>query len=519
MPFSFLFRLQIVFLLHMIRKALQHTSFITYLLVIHILLRAFLISIATLGNDEVYYSLYAHHLAWSYFDHPPMVGWLIWLTTFGNTFPSDVLIRLGPLILGTANLYFLFLIGKRISSLLTGNIAALLGATSFYVAIISGTFILPDTPQSTFWLLSILMFIQYIQKNKAYCLFLFGITTGLALLSKYHAVYLWAGALLYFLCQDRKAFTKIQLYLALSTSFLLFLPVILWNLNSPFSGINYHESRVGNTNWMPTFKHFFPEFFGQLFYNNPFNVILIFLAVLGVIKMKKRLSSSLSFLLFTSFPLLVTTLFMSMYNQTLPHWSGPAYFGLILFAAWFWSEKENISKPFFKYFLNGSIFVFSLVIAGACLQILTGWPLGKANGSTERLGKDDLTIDLAQWNRIGKTLETAIPENAVIITHNWFPAAHLTHYFGNKNNVKVYVAGSDNEKHQFLEYNEKQGAIPTDVRKFYVTTSHYYRAPSDYLYTVFENASPRQTIPIYQLGRPKVNVFIWELSSQEAILP
>jgi 4-amino-4-deoxy-L-arabinose transferase-like glycosyltransferase len=28
--------------------------------------------------DEAHYALYAQHLAWSYFDHPPLVGWIQW---------------------------------------------------------------------------------------------------------------------------------------------------------------------------------------------------------------------------------------------------------------------------------------------------------------------------------------------------------------------------------------------------------------------------------------------------------
>ena len=32
-----------------------------------------------LANDEAYYHLYARHLSWGYFDHPPMVAFLVWL--------------------------------------------------------------------------------------------------------------------------------------------------------------------------------------------------------------------------------------------------------------------------------------------------------------------------------------------------------------------------------------------------------------------------------------------------------
>ncbi len=47
-----------------------------------------------LGNDEVYYRLYADPLQWNYFDHPPMVGWLIRLSTFNLYFDNGFTIHI-----------------------------------------------------------------------------------------------------------------------------------------------------------------------------------------------------------------------------------------------------------------------------------------------------------------------------------------------------------------------------------------------------------------------------------------
>ena len=50
-----------------------------------------------LSTDEAHYALYALHPDWSYFDHPPLVGWIqiipVWLGA------DDGLIRLIPEIL------------------------------------------------------------------------------------------------------------------------------------------------------------------------------------------------------------------------------------------------------------------------------------------------------------------------------------------------------------------------------------------------------------------------------------
>ena len=44
--------------------------------------------------DEAHYALYAQHLAWSYFDHPPLVGWIQWPLV--SLTSSEGLIRIVP---------------------------------------------------------------------------------------------------------------------------------------------------------------------------------------------------------------------------------------------------------------------------------------------------------------------------------------------------------------------------------------------------------------------------------------
>ena len=63
-------------------------------------------------DDEAYYWLWAHHLDWSYLDHPPMIAYIVFLTTrFGD---DAIWIRLGALIIGAATTYALFLMGRRV---------------------------------------------------------------------------------------------------------------------------------------------------------------------------------------------------------------------------------------------------------------------------------------------------------------------------------------------------------------------------------------------------------------------
>jgi hypothetical protein len=52
----------------------RHSALLIALVVVHLLAGAAM----GLSVDEAHYLLYAQHPALSYFDHPPLVGWLQW---------------------------------------------------------------------------------------------------------------------------------------------------------------------------------------------------------------------------------------------------------------------------------------------------------------------------------------------------------------------------------------------------------------------------------------------------------
>ncbi len=67
-----------------------------YMLAFGALLHLALASAIHLSPDEAHYALYAAHLDWSYYDHPPLVGWLQWpWLQLGG---SDLLLRLMPML-------------------------------------------------------------------------------------------------------------------------------------------------------------------------------------------------------------------------------------------------------------------------------------------------------------------------------------------------------------------------------------------------------------------------------------
>ena len=52
-----------------------------WLIGIAVIVKIALSFLLELGNDEVYYFTYAVQPDWNHFDHPPVVGWMIQLST------------------------------------------------------------------------------------------------------------------------------------------------------------------------------------------------------------------------------------------------------------------------------------------------------------------------------------------------------------------------------------------------------------------------------------------------------
>ena len=69
-----------------------------------------------LSVDEAHYALYAQHLALSYFDHPPLVGWLQW-PLVALAAPTAVL-RLIPEALWLLTALLVFRLGVRLQAAL-----------------------------------------------------------------------------------------------------------------------------------------------------------------------------------------------------------------------------------------------------------------------------------------------------------------------------------------------------------------------------------------------------------------
>jgi hypothetical protein len=501
-------------------KQIQRALWI--LILVSLTVRAFIAGFLELGNDEVYYWTYAKFPDLSHFDHPPMVGWVIQLFTVNLHFSDEFFIRLASVAFGTANTFLIFLIGKTVKDSLTGLYAAFLFTASFYCFTIAGTFIMPDTPQVLFWLMSLYFLLRSLpdrtlSKTSRFFLLASGFMIGLALLSKYHSVFLIIGAFLYILFFNRAWFRAKETYIALVIAILLFTPVIFWNVQNQFISFSFHESRVNPSESGIRWDFFYTEILGQVFYNNPVNFIIIITAFAGLTAGKKFLEKEkLWFLLFMGLPLSLVFLFFSLFNSTLPHWTGPAYIGYILIATSFLRESmgRKTSLPLIPWPIRISLFLTLIFVLAGVVQIKSGMiPF-------DRLKRKDFSKQLNGFRQLGEKFASLatkdiksgrMPEGAPIITFRWFPAANLDYYVANPINKKVYSLGTLTSIHKYYWIDKERGNLPKGSAAYYLAFRDDFQYIPDIYKKLYDTIHSPDSIPIYRGSELIRNVYVYRL--------
>ncbi len=481
-----------------------------------------------LGNDEVYYRMYAQYLQWNYFDHPPIAGWLIRFTTANLFFDHECFIRLGAIISAAITTWFIFLSGKKLNNEYTGFLAAVIYTCSIYGSIIAGTFILPDSPQMICWSAGLYVLIgltryRHINSTKKRDLLLFGFIAGIGMLCKIHTAFLWLGLLLYILVYNRQWLKEPALYISAIISIALFYPVIKWNIDTHFVTYLYHSKRVAVANSGIDINSFLTFSGGQIFYTNP----VIFFLIIGstIAAFKNNLPVSVfqkRLLLFTSLPLIILATFISLFKNVLPHWTGPAYCGLILLTACYLS-KISLTTVFEKTWMPkilviACIFQMVIIIAGILLINFIPGTLGKKEKI--HLGEGDFTLDMYGWGNL-KTQFKKIAEadlkrgsmkkEAVIICNKWFPASHIDFYAAMPLNKDLVALGDTNDIHQYAWINNERKKLKSGDEAYCIVPSNYYVDVKTVYAGYFETIELPQIIEQKRNGEICRYFYIWRM--------
>ena len=505
-------------------------KYIAWLLIISALVRGFLAAFIEFGNDEVYYWTYAMYPDWSHFDHPGMVGWLMQIFSLNLLFSSEFALRLSSIIFMTIDTYIIYRIGCEIKNKIAGFYAALLYTASLYCFVITGIFIMPDTPLMMFTLLAIYSFLKALHpvnlvnpvKNNKY-LVLGGLFSGMALLSKYSAIFIWVGVGLYVLLFDRKQLKNKYLYLSALISVVCLLPVLIWNLQNDFISFTFHGDRVSFFGKLQPLA-IVSEIFGEFGYNNPINYILIIIAIVALWRGNKYLGEMpRRLLLCFALPFIGLFWFFSLTRETLPHWSAPAFSLLLLFPASYFADKQQntdkeikLPKP-----VTASLILMVAVLFFGILEIKTGViPLrfGEKANSVRNYGEGDFTTTIYGWRSIKddfqkirekKIAEGVMKESDGMVGLQWFPMANFDYYVAYPLKINMYGLRDVDKIHKYEWINKYRGGLQKGNDYWFLNESSDYYAPERYLKDQFKEVIPCDTIVVDRCGKPAKYVFVY----------
>jgi Dolichyl-phosphate-mannose-protein mannosyltransferase len=432
-----------------------------------------------LGNDEVYYYTYSLQPDFNHFDHPPLIGFLIRLTTLNLWWLQTTSLRLGAFICSAIATWQMFAIGSKLKNTKVGWYAALLFSISIYTNFIAGFFILPDSIQLPFWLAAIQIMVHiHQQKSKPNIgtWFLLGLSIGLAVLCKVHGLYLWVGFGLYILIKKRAWLLDFKLYASILTTIICCLPIYWWNVQNNFITYKFHGNRVAakQIHW----DSFLQEIMGELLYQNPILIASILLGFVALWQRKFFMPSHTKWLLLcSSIPMLFLFWAISLFNPTLPHWSGPSYITLYFIPAFYF---EKFGKKLYPNIIQWGFGLIAFALS-SFIVLANFSPINFGSQQKENYGEGCPTLDVSGWNNFGNAFalyanqienKQQIQLNAPILIHKWFPAGHTLFYVATKAKKQVIAVGALQDVHKFAWLNKQNSPLQIGMDAYFILPSN-----------------------------------------------
>ena len=306
--------------------------------------------------DEAYYVLYGSHLAWGYYDHPPMVALLVWLSSKLWSFGGCLSVRLMTVLLHTATVFLIYKTTDLENDNKKGLLWFFLTGMSMTMFCVYGFMTTPDVPLLFFTALFFYVYKRYLQSNNSGAQWLYalliGLSVGCMMLSKYMGVLI----VIFTILSNLSLVADKKMWVALLIGIGLFIPHLCWQYANDFPSFSYHL--VGRSTGM-NFLYFVEYLPNQLLVFNPLVFCLMLYAAWRQRFTHDYFTRSLSWCIIG---FIVFFLFSSFRGHVEPHWTVAASVpALLLLTKWYVQSDLTLKNESLLWKLSALMFAIVLI--------------------------------------------------------------------------------------------------------------------------------------------------------------
>jgi len=395
-----------------------------------------------LSADEAHYALYALHLDWSYFDHPPLVGWVQWPFLYSGG--SDLALRIAPMVCWLLTSVLLMALSDQLFPGYTNHKGARADIVLFSLSPmlhLLGIALVPDTllmPLTLAVMLATWHLCREDESPRLSVWVLLGILLGLTGLAKYTAFLNAVGVMLALLHRyGPRLLLRAEPWIAVLIAAIIVSPVFIWNSQHDWMSFHYQLNHAaGSDEWRVGLAL---RFWCVIWV--AFGVALPVLAWIGwrgrhqlQHPSQSNAPGPIRFSLYFMLPGLLLWLFLSGRGSTLPHWVTPSVMAALPMAAagaaMLWSHKSR-----WPQWLSISLTIQTALLAVIITMMLAGGvqteseadrnsPPGQTKSATNPVA------DLYGWSSGAKrAMQLAEQEGVQILAvANWTLASRIAWY-------------------------------------------------------------------------------------------
>ncbi len=390
-----------------------------FFIVVVALIRLVISPMFGLGVDEAHYVLYAKNLALSYFDHPPLIGWVQYIFTaiFGD---NEFGARVGAIVMGFVATLLLYKLIYNIDKDVKSSFMAIISLHSTILFNIIFLMILPDTLLLPLMLLIIFSVINITKNNNIFNWIILGILLGLAGLAKYSAILFIPPIFLYIIIKRRfDLVINKNILWTIITAIIIILPVIFWNIDNHWLSFTYQANHViGSTDI--SFKKFILSIFIQFVVYNP---LLMPVAFYGLYRSFKANNDYLFLSALFGATIILFFSYASLYEVALPHWNVAFYFLFVPIGSYY---LFTIYKKYVKFAVFFGLLLSIMLYAEVAFKFIP------------QDNYKSIHRDIYGWDIIMKRANKKLMLNESLAVSNWTQASRAM-YYNNSYNSTVYL--------------------------------------------------------------------------------